>query len=617
MNKRYKQSQDPAEDLLLAIEKLEKFTEQNESESVPHAHHLEVKEGQLVATHNSPLKKTIALVRCFIGSTFSDRLREEHVKKKVQVQEEVLYAIEVVKSHYLLIEKMKKGTAAQRQLAASAMAVINRYNEIMTQASRRPPTWSLRIARFLYDSIGLSIDPHLTENTIQLPQEVSLQFESPKKIRPIFENPETVASSLKVTFFMQKQGSALVDQPISKQEEDAFRMKGITLLRSHGIRFTSVSDELKSIRVAPIQAISTDHSSVTNEIVSMKQTLMPFPGEVIELKGSFKRERTSGRSHCHSIPIPDSFHLSSKSIQTGFPHPSQHTGWALADALIPACPQRLEQLTKWQSLCQRKKEMAQALLPGGRHLLKAKDLLKLKKQCFEENSTEFLSLHQQLSLTLIEAAPAHIVPPETDPIIDRFYQSIVSQTALYEYLSEVHAMILDHFIMKPFEKLKHDWMEGRQEDLKNPNPEIRYQKALSILEEASESERKEFCFKRDQFESDFVQSTFDYILCFGKIFNVPSNFIILQGFSEVIGFEAPSLNQFEQKILIALYKQLHDFLEEVETANLSLIPNQMSKLLKNQLEADILLFKADSLDTIKGPSTQIVEELEAYYQSRF
>ena len=82
-------------------------------------------------------------------------MEEEQEKKKAQEQDEVLHAIEVVKSHYLLIEKLRRlGTSAQRQQAASAMAVISRYNEIMVQAGQQPLTWSLRIAHFFYERIG-------------------------------------------------------------------------------------------------------------------------------------------------------------------------------------------------------------------------------------------------------------------------------------------------------------------------------------------------------------------------------------------------------------------------------------------------------------------------------
>lgn len=79
---------------------------------------------------------------------------------------------------------------------------------------------------------------------------------------------------------------------LSKQEMDMFVMKGITLTAKTTITPTTLAE-------TPI------HVKKTEEKICCLQIIVPTPGQVITLKGEFKR-MDSG----HSLPIKDSFCIS-------------------------------------------------------------------------------------------------------------------------------------------------------------------------------------------------------------------------------------------------------------------------------------------------------------------
>lgn len=583
---------DPTKELMLAIDKLQKFAQHNEAEPIPHVHHLDVKEGVLVASENSALKRTMNLMSCFIGSTFSERVRSEQEKKKTLVQNEVLHAIEVLRSHYLFIQKLKKGNTQQQQLAAAAIAAVNRYNAVMDQNRKDSPSWSGKIVRFLYEHCGLSVDETLRDNALEFPQPAIAQSET-KKISQKLESPLILAASKKVALCSPHL------EILPKQEADAFRVKFISLLKTQGMRFLSFSDQLHSIKVTPIQTVSENSSSV----VSMMQTLRPFPGETIVLKGSFRRDAKDT-----SVPIPDSFHVASESNQTGFPHPSQHTTWALSDQLIPICPMRMDHLLLLQPLYLKKNELAQELLPEGSLNTKAKEILKLKKEAFEKHQDEYLGLLRAMNHAMVKAAPVEIIPDEATQIIDRFFDDKPNG----DYLSDIFEIINFHFIQTPHHKLQEAWVEGTAAGLMNVDPKVRYQTALSILEDGYTS-AVDTVKQNTQPQSEVEQNALRYIFCMGQLLGVPARAIILQHFSETIGMPPPMLNEYEQRIQAAAYKQLAAFHKELES-EISLATVEGNFL--SQLQSDIALF-SESFEGLEDPAASIVNELEVYYNSRY
>ena len=248
---------------------------------------------------------------------------------------------------------------------------------------------------------------------------------------------------------------------LTKQEIDLFHMKTITLLKDHDIKFSTVTDQFKLIRQVPISIISeaTSISKALAECVIATQTIHTLPGETIEIKGSFKR---FSKGNCRSIPIPESFNLSAKSIQTGFPHPSQHHGWALPSAFVE----------KNVSLDQKMKNLAEELMPNGKFNKKAKLLLKLKTACFNQHAKELLKLHQQLDCLRCEKACI-----TGYAVLDQFYSELTQEKYIYQILTDVHAKTSSKFSY--YQELQARVLEKIQVD----HPEILDKIALQQIDE--------------------------------------------------------------------------------------------------------------------------------------
>ncbi len=419
-----------------------------------------------------------------------------------------------------------------QNFAAITRSFISQCSAVLGKATSIPPAWSRRIARFLYGSSGEPEEQAKTAHTFQS------QF---------------VPSSSKKIALITRPLRGVQEKGLSKQEIDAFRMKAITLLKTHGIRFKSIADQLQIVKHTPIQAVAEA------SIVSLSQVFHTFPGEMIELRGSFKRE-AGGRSY--SIPIPDSFRLTPRSMQTGFPHPSQYNGWALSDALISPSPRQNHPLLK--GLLKKKRTIAEALHPDGNLILRAKELLQQKGEAFERDRDQLLDLHCQLCLAILNAAPANIIPEGAQEAITQFYDMLKKIPNVYEYLSFVNNWIVDFFISQPFAKLA----------LKEKE------------EEASKAFEEETALSINRLKEQITHSHIDeekralaYILCMGQLLGNPAQYIILHDRSEF----PQLLSDYELRIQASAYKQLQEFILELEEPNRDLN-------LAGQLKGDIALF---------------------------
>lgn len=579
--------QDQTRALQLAIEKIEHFSRQNSWETIPDIQHLNIPEGKASDQQTSPLQKTIQWAKGFIAATFSDKVRSEQEKKKNHLQQELLEAIAVVKSLYNLIQKLTRGDLTQQKLAASALAAIKRYNELVSQACKSPPTWSRKIAKFLYEKMGLAIDSEVYSQVIELPDLILSDFEDAKKNPQRFYTSLPSISKAKISDLMQQRKKIASEDLPTKREEDAFRMKAITLLRNYGGCFTSLSEEMHSIRMSPIHAIANSEGiQNADSIISMYQMLIPLPGEVIELKGSFKR---TSKAHWQSIPIPESFHLTPKSLQTGYPHPSQHTGWALCDLLIPDGENSLPGPCALKELCERKERIAQDLKPNGRLNAKAKQLLKLKKHDFQANKAEFLNLHLKLNEAFFNAAGC--ASQETQQMLTRYFEEVANLPTSYDYLSEVENFIVNHFIVQPYEKLKKEGLDREHPD----------QSAIGLLQNACAKCRQEIDSQKKEDESTLERCSREYIIAKGSLLSIHGISIILHHAEGRPGPSHHLLTPFAQRLRISVYKQLMEFLDELEHPNSELGPIQ----LKQQLQADIEVF-AKPLEALDIPAAAFV-----------
>lgn len=576
-------------DIAQALKKLEHFTEQHAPENLSSS----------LASTSKKLK--IELARSFISLAFSEKAREKEREKRLFAANEVLKAIQIIQKNFLFIQKLKKGSVDEQALADLTVKVIHRYNQTIEIFSKKNLPLSSRISSFIYKKCGLSIDSELDKKMIHLPIDASVEFNYSANSKA------HVKINQKAVSFIQD--SELKNQQIiSRHEADAFRVKAISLLRNHGIRFTSVSEEFQTIRSTPIQA--SIHSSDLKRIL-MTQVLTPFPGETIAFKGEFQRDSESFHK---SVPLRESFEILTNSYQTGFPHPTQYTGFAFADCMIPLCPLRLDLLKHFCHFFKIKEETASALLPKGRQISKAKEILKMKSLVFEENKVLLLTKHLEFSKSLLKASPNEFQQENDLNIINRFFEQIQSISSVYDYLGKTQDTILQRFISKPFEKLKEDFVEQKNTLLYSKHFKKRYFAALDILE--TEKEKALIEFQTDDLSDDLKKISRDYICCMGGLIAPACYQILLQHMSETIGFLPPKLGDYEEKIQTALYRQLIAFQNELQDDSLN--KTKCLTQFTQSIEKDIAIFKTKTFDELQDdPAKEIVKELGTYYHDHF
>lgn len=598
--------------LRMAIENLKRFSLQNTLGPIPHIHQLDVQDGRLIGSGEASARSVVGLARCFVAAMLSDSARKRYQEHRDVVQREILKAIDIVKSSYPLLSRLKEGDESQRKLADRALQTIEQYNAVVRgRSTTQVETWGKRLVRFLLRCSGLSVEDKLVGRTIVLPLPASQHCRSPEKaaaegekhvIMPLGETLCRAGSNERISSLFAPQSllNGLSFAP-THREADAFRMKAITMIRNYGFPSTSLGEVLQAVRLAPLRSGNTEPiPEAESTVVTFQQTLEPFPGETIILEGSFRRSTTDKVA---SIPIPDSFRLYSKSSQTGFPHPLQHNGWGLCDKILPPFPDAIEQVPLYRLLHEHKRKVALGLLPSGRYLPQAKRMLQIKRSLYEEHRTELLSLHKNLALSMCQHGTNH----EAAAIVERFFDYLDGYPQAIELLAQLYATVTEYYMTHPSEGLQPSVVR-----IKTHPEEARYRLAAHELEQA-------MCTADRKFErslQDFEQPLRDYALLLGRLLREPSSEIILQYMSEKIGYRAPELSSFAQHLQINALRQLMTFLVDVEM-DFDGAEQETSQYIYERivhaLEEDIACFEEPwPVHTAKSAAC-VAKELGAYY----
>ncbi|MEM1282667.1 MAG: hypothetical protein AAGG81_03855 [Chlamydiota bacterium] len=567
----------------------------SEKESIHHNDYKELQEAITVIRKYSggeiPLQEFASPLKGFketikqIGELFLHKFLS--IQPKVQtIESELIKALETIKNHYHLIEKLKKGTKEEKKLAKLAVESIKSYNAHI-DSNAPSPKWSDKITRFLASHALVTL-PQLEAKKLHLPFSATTNLKSKRqtvdKLQDAFSK---LACSLDSTKELTSKNK------ITTQELDLFRMKAITLLRDHKLKV-----KRETVQKAPIKLLSED---LDEGSISLFQTITPFPGETIELKGKFKRNPDNAQ---RPIPLSDTFHLTTSSTQTGFPHPSQYHGWSLAVQLIPVCPHHLDNMIHFSAIQEKRKELANTLLPMGSHNIHGKHLLKLKKEAFEAGKVELIPLHQTLSETIVQRSLCENCP--TEPIT-HFFELLMSLPYAYDYLSETHAITNEKYIKIPYIQLNEALL------LTPENFTNREDTQEFLIEKISEQEEK-LSHELDQAKTDFEKITLRYIKLIGKALVNGTIPIILQELSENLTFAPPLLDEFSRRLQHSAYKQLTTFLDEL-SKKLPCV-EEMENHLKTLIHEDIALFKGETTDEEENISL-ILNELETYYNQRY
>ncbi len=571
-----------------AIEKLELFTQQDTA-------NLEIeKNGRLVAVLSNPLERIVNLARNFVRIFFSDQIRYQKEKLN-QIKEEILNARDIIQSHSALIGKLKEGNSDQQKLAQWALEAIKRYNIAVTQI-QETAFWSS------HDSIRnrLLLDREIKGKQIELPDLTSIKYDS----HPNVHLTQKTFKELSETFAMgttRKNSLFPTHKKTVQVMIDAFRLKAMRMVQEHLIQHHLPSEEvLNLIKQTPIE-IEDEEA----DLISMYQILEIVPGSTITLIGAFKRNLSG--SKLMSIPILDHFRFNSQFIQTGFPYPSQHTSWALADDIVNAYPLRIEQTPLFQQTEQRKKQLARALLFDSLTMTKAKRISKLKKDVFNSDRPLFINLQRELNQTIIQAA-CFTSEINLDPLFDQFYAFVESATSSFDVVTHTQQKLIHLFINHPAQILQKAWLEEGVPLLRTGSHQEKYLGAYQLIK--AEEEKVLHTLNREKIIDH-------YLFTMGQILGQASHSIILQYMSEKIGFAPPVLNCFEKKVQLCAFHHLLTFLNNMEREE----QNQNEAHLKKQLEEAIIfdtqIFKVKNVNNLNDLSVQIINELEIYFNSRF
>lgn len=534
-----------------------------------------------IESPESSISKTISLVRAILSIHFNPSTKKYRHVRNPSNKNEVLTVVELINRNRLLIAKLNEGTPAEQELAEHVTKTINLYNENCDKRIQLCVSNRQRLANFF----SKNKQEHQELPKIALHKKVTTQRHYPEHF-----------SQKKISNF-----SSGIVVPISKQSAELFHMKAIALLERYGI--ASNPEARAFVKKSPIYTKIEENTS----ICTLTQTLSLFPGQTIVVMGNSSLDPIT---HAISQLFPETFSLSLESTQTGFPHPIQRAGWTVAGQLLPDFPQRIDLLNETANFFYRRNQAIVELLPHGSLFKAAKELLFLKKKCFEAHAEEFMDLQKTLIYSILQAASSD---KKSFKVVELFFKSLSNHPNPLDALADVSHLIRESFMVKPHQELLDAIIKGKSTNFGNPDPEVRYIAAKALLDQAFESAIQDIRRQKDEPKLLNEQIKFSYIECLGSLLGKASQQIFLQYLSEDLMFEPQTLTPFESQLQTIAYIHLKDFLDELlmpleEDKNRN--PDRIYELIKKHILLDIALFQE------KKPSS-ISKELSEYFQKRY
>lgn len=585
-----KEVQDPKIILRKAIEELNVFTQ-------PEASRLEMGEnGRLVAAKETRLERVVGLARSYIAPFFSDQVRQEQEKKLTELKQAILQARDIVQSHSALIEKFKNGDDAQRSLAAYALSAIQRYNAIIGQDTG---TATIKYDMYNYERHCLLLDQEIKNQRIELPEAVSIKYESHPDIHPAQKMLKELSQTL-LLGEAKKSNLSITSTTHKKAIQfmiDTFRMKVIRMIQTHLSQQHAIVDVLPLVKQATLE-IDEEGSQ---DLITMRQLIEIGPGTFILVSGCFKKNPSDPQFM--TMPILDSFRLSFQLTQSGFPYPSQYAGWALADKWVEASPLRTDQVPLFQQINQRKKRLSHQLLFDSSFIQKARQRAKLKREVFDQHRDLFVPLHRQLQEILQQQ-----VAQEASTNLEAFYKEVKEAPSPFDLLVKTQQQLLDLFIREPMRALEEEWLNAEPTPLRVGSSQEKFQAACQKLESFREKGGEQLDLKHPQHIYIRQQG-----LLLGRMFQP----VGLQYQSEKMKFSPPLLNDSERKFQACAFQQLMRFMDECEHRLDILDPDQIKQELLAAWEKDLHLLKSHTVEESDSSLVSLLDELEVYFNLRF
>lgn len=522
--------------------------------------------------------KTIASMRSFLN--LDDRMDEG-----------VHNAVAVIQRQRLLIQKLQNGTPADQKLAEAANQAVGAYNEWC----KKKQNSTRHKVKYFFNKEG---DSSLLSK-IELPQSWIVRRHFPAKNPPL---------ATKYAF------SSSTPSLLNPQITELFQMKALALLEHYNI--ASNVQARNQVKKTPIITLKEEG----NSRYILQQIFSIFPGQTITISGAAV---LNGNSITNHQLLPETFSIFLESVQTGFPHPLQRTGWALGHSLIPERPYRLDLLKNLSEFFNKKNFLITALQPDGEWTIATKRLLKLKKTLFIKHREELLTLHRKFSHILLQAALEgssvgsidESISREQKEILNLFYDDLQTKPHALEELAQVHQTLRDYYFTKPHEKLLEGIFNEKNNGFSDYTPSMRYEAIKTLLNESLLEIHQEVGNLKQRSSNSTDQLKWQYIECLGWHLGEAGNLIILQYLSEDFIFSPAILTPFANKLQVAAYQQVSDFFYELtlQTENI----DHVYKLIKDELNTDIKLFAINDSQKKNNNDDDLNIALANYYRARF
>lgn len=435
-----------------ALATVESFTSLNDSEQEAHSGMLRTWKITDAQGSIGTIEKTIAFAKDCLVQTFSWQARKDRRDQARVLQDTLLRSIHLIAISAGALQELEQGTIDEQKLAKRMRNAALSYNAVIRKAVSQPETLFSKIKRFFFDVSTWGIDRDLLRE-IRLPDHLEPGSAGGHKIT----SPKEDTTSKKIATLIQ--GNPFhpgLEEPCRLQELDAFHLKAVALLQEQEVvPFRSFQECRQALSDAHLE-MSVGEITAQSAIITIKQTVWHFPGEGVELSGSFQRDIVTPHI---SIPIKGTFACHPKIAQTGFLHPLQRAGFALSLALLPQRLPRAEDMPRYGQLLHKKREIASELLPEGALNRSAKALVERRREAFCRQP-ELLVRQKECVLAFVTEAAF----PDAGAIatIDRFFDAISTKTHAYDLAAracaEVNELVFERALERIWATLHHKWL---------------------------------------------------------------------------------------------------------------------------------------------------------------
>lgn len=587
---------DPNRDLQRALANLEVFSQQIENEPFTRLSRFEVKEGKIIAISETVLSKIISLAYHIVVPAVEGKSEEQ------KVLEEVLESSNVVRSYLPLFQMLEEGDSEQQKFVAHVKGAIARFNCVIDKVLAPPPTLTGRIVHFFYEESRQLMGMRLKK--IDFPQKASLKIDFPQKLPSGTGEAYKISSKMNfeaATSRLQKiaivHDAIMLGSPLSRQTLELYAMKVISLLGQHA-SLPHGEAQIIVDKTAKQATLDTQKQQLT-----ISQQLEPMPGQQFDIAVSFRADPLTAK---FTIPVL-TYQMSTRVMQSGFPHPLQHNGWALADFLVVPSLQNPEEFPHLEALFTAKQLSAAKLLPHGEFAERARKLLRLKRAAFKEHKEEFLALFHVLTLAMAKAARLEDGLVDFQKKSSAFFTAAATSPYPYDFVADAHQLVLECAIYRPQKGLQKFWLENGFQG----EGSIDLTTIKQVFHAEFQKSMDELLMQKNKSECAKEQCILEYCQELATLFFEPAAQIALQQHSQILKISMPTFDRFTQKLQAALYLQLWEFQLEL---NQDFTPTAMTDRLRRLLENDIALFEAEDFSGFGWEAIAVTKELNAYYQ---